>query len=231
MAADRLRCLRTHLVPTASSTDGPPLGASALADIAAEFHNTGVVVLEGFFDAATLAPLNQAIGRLVASTQPWSADVAARRGQFKEKYKRLFETELVSLPFSAEHPDTAAELLADHRLRAVTAALLGSDYSEQGPMCFGYGSGMQHGWHQDSGSTDAGQFVLNRIVYPSTVREGQGALHFVPGSIHRHGGLVRSIVHTLAFLYANSVLASMLYSMVPVYTAAFGSQHCADVCS
>jgi|EP01046_Picozoa_sp_COSAG06_P023664 hypothetical protein len=53
-----------------------------------------------------------------------------------------------------------------------------------------YGTGMEHGWHQDSGSTDPEQFTLNRIVYPSTMLEGQGALHFVPGSINRHGGLV-----------------------------------------
>ncbi len=151
-----------------------------------------VVVLPGFFDASTLKPLNRAIGQLVAKTQPWSADAAARRGQYKDKYKRLFETELVSLPFSADHSETAAALLVDRRLMAVTAAVLGSDYSELGPMCFGYGTGMQHGWHQDSGSTDAGQFVLNRIIYPATVHERQGALFYVPGSIDLHGGRVSS---------------------------------------
>lgn len=149
-----------------------------------------MVVLPGFFGAPALAPLKRAIAQLVAKTQPWTADVAARRGQYKDKYKRLFETELISLPFSTDHPDLAAELLADRRLMAVTAAVLGSDYSELGLMCFGYGIGMQHGWHQDSGATDAGQYVLNRIIYPTTVHEGQGALFYVPGSIDRHAGRV-----------------------------------------
>ena len=147
-------------------------------------------MLPGFFSAPALAPLNRAIAQLVVKTQPWTADVAAKRGHYKDKYKRLFETELISLPFSADHPDVAAELLADCNLMAVTAAVLGSDYTELGPMCFGYGIGMQHGWHQDSGATDAGQFVLNRIIYPMTVHEGQGALFYVPGSINRHGGRV-----------------------------------------
>jgi ectoine hydroxylase-related dioxygenase (phytanoyl-CoA dioxygenase family) len=52
-------------------------------------------------------------------------------------------------------------------------------------MCFGYGRGMQHGWHQDSGALEAGQFVLNRIVYPHGLSRDQGALYFVPASTHR----------------------------------------------
>lgn len=168
-------------------------------------------MLPEFFDARTLDPLNSAIAQLVARTQPWSADVAARRGRHKDKYKRLFETELISLPFSDDHQDTAAELLADGRLMAVTTAVLGSDYSERGPMCFGYGTGMQHGWHQDSGATDAGQFVLNRIIYPTAVHEGQGALFFVPGSTDRHGGRVSpSLNATRTAVFVNVRLAHRL---------------------
>ena len=72
-----------------------------------------------------------------------------------------------------------------------------------------YGTGMEHGWHQDSGSTEPEQFTLNRIVYPSTMLEGQGALHFVPGSINRHGGLVSQAgPHVLHYYRAACCLAT-----------------------
>ena len=148
MPTARLRLLHAHLAPaTATASATAEAAAAAAADttidqsesdrIAAEFQRTGVVVLPGFFAPPALAPLNDAIAQLVATTQPWSTDVASRRGPYKDKYKALFDTELVSLPFTANHPDAVAALLADRKLAAVTAAVLGADYTELGPMCFG----------------------------------------------------------------------------------------------
>ena len=116
--------------------------------LAAEFARSGVVVLPGFFDAATLQPLTAAMARLVAASQPWTAELAASRGAHKDRYKRLFETELMSLPLRTEEPEAAAVLLEEPRLAAVTERVLGAGYSQSGPMCFGYGRAMQHGWHQ-----------------------------------------------------------------------------------
>eukprot|EP01051_Picozoa_sp_SAG22_P008032 SAG22_NODE_591_length_8819_cov_3.667737_3_plen_289_part_00 len=184
-AAARLQCIARHTV--ASSASPAPSGTASIAE---EFARAGVVVLPNFFSATELAPVRAAFAGLLADT-PIDASTAVSRGAHKGRYKALFETELVSLSAQLAGSQPAREavetLLASQRLHAATATVLGGNgYSRVGLLAFAYGKGMGHGWHQDSGSDEPGQFVLNRLVYFQGIEADQGHLHYVPCSQTRH---------------------------------------------
>lgn len=150
-----------------------------LEKLAAEFHETGAIVIDGLFSSDDCTGVTQLLDRYLVEEPKKSISN-------RNEYGARFETELKVWQASNELAPKAIYLSAE--LRAVTAAILGPDFAHRGAISFSTGEGSGLAWHQDTASDDADQFVLNRILSCHDVDEEQGALYYVPGT-HKLGDL------------------------------------------
>ena len=167
-------------VPAPAPTPAPLTAAQV-----DQFHSQdGVLVLEGFFSVSELAAVNAALEPLLDDFPDAERRQATRAPQ-QQEYLEKFETEVVPLPLPGDAD--LSTLLKNNRLRDATAAILGGDYKFKGSFCFATPEGgVGHGWHQDSGSDEPGQYEINRLLYPHDVQPGDGGvLHVVPGSFRQ----------------------------------------------
>ena len=140
-----------------------------------QFQEEGALILEGFYSFQELAPVVSLLDRYVDES-------ATRRRITSSEYEAECETKVQFWPASEEK--AAIDLMANARLDEVTRLLIG-DYDCRGAAAFGTPYQCGQGWHQDSGSEDPTEFVLNRIVYPRDSSPEQGPLYYVPGSHRR----------------------------------------------
>ena len=148
--------------------------------LAREFNEKGCLVLEGFYEAAALEAVGQAVKNHYASAP---AQVKADNFSQFETFTDPWVPESAELgPF--------VELQNDARLRSLTESVLGGPYAEVFPLMMQTRPGTGQAWHQDTQSHDPKKYVLNRIVYPLASPPGAGGLYCVPGS-HRMGRIPR----------------------------------------
>lgn len=148
------------------------------AEIAAEFHRTGVVVFPGFFDANDLAPVNRELCAHHATLTPTVGHAAAE-----------FACDIVPWDPCREGNRTFQRFRDSERLRLVTDAALGPGWTAPGSLVmYSVAGGRGQAWHQDCPADrgDARAFNLNRLIYTEDVALADGAIVFVPGS-HRAG--------------------------------------------
>lgn len=191
------------------------VAAAAVSESAvdlARWRQDGVLIFPGFFSTEEMRPLAEGVQALMRGVPVPGREAADGGGVLKGKegeevpgvvdpwgrgrlggapglYTRKFDTEMVRLDsqLTKRYPEVVAALERHPRLAAVTGAILGAHSVNMEHMCSCYFRGMGHGWHQDTGTDEdlASQMMLNRLIYFQTHSPEQGALYYVPGSIHR----------------------------------------------
>ena len=153
--------------------------AATPAAVAEHFWRDGIVVLEDFLDEAAALALREELASVVA-TEPNKSFSGG------DDYVRHFDVRVQVWPGS-EQPQTQ-KAMSDPRLDQYTRAICREDYAQGFIGIFSTPRGGMQGWHQDSSSPDAGDYEINRIIFPATAQPEQGALVVVPGT-HRGGDL------------------------------------------
>jgi len=148
----------------------------------AQFDRDGFLVLEGFLDAEAAAALGAELDRRVASGE------TLNKGAGKSAYEKHRET-VVDVYIATDLP-LCQQVFHHPEIMALTSAICGERWRWAGePAIFETPApGGKQGWHQDTSDPGAGQFFCNRIAFPRTVSEDQGALYLVPGS-HKQGDI------------------------------------------
>ena len=165
----------------APAASAPTAAGLPTAEQVARFHEQdGVLILEDLIPAAAFADVNAALEPLIEEFVTAERPPRAERQRI---YREKFDTEVLMLPLPLAKGAALSALLKNERLMAATEALLGPDYQFKGAFTFATEAGMGHGWHQDSGSDEPGQYEINRLIYPRSLRPGEGGtLRVVPGS-------------------------------------------------
>ncbi|MBV7332079.1 phytanoyl-CoA dioxygenase family protein [Chloroflexi bacterium TSY] len=138
-----------------------------------QFKQDGILILTNFFSTNEMRSVR-------ALLDQYLAEEPSREPTTSAEYVRRFETEVKSWHTTDE--PAVQGIMTHPRLTAITEALLGSQFVAPRSMSFATPRGCGQGWHQDSGSDEEGQFVLNRILFCHNIQPEQGELYYVPGS-------------------------------------------------
>lgn len=153
--------------------------AGDLGGIPAAFARDGFVVVEDFFDPGLMDELDE------RSRSHFGATPASLHNR---EFLETAQTEVV--PWFPQNDGIEAfdAIDRDERLRALSAAILGTDWSTHYCMVMFSPQGTAgQAWHQDCPPERSGLFNLNRLVYTSDITdEIGGQTVVVPGS-HRRG--------------------------------------------
>jgi ectoine hydroxylase-related dioxygenase (phytanoyl-CoA dioxygenase family) len=147
--------------------------------IAEEFWQNGVVVLEGFLDAAVAARAARELDAVLATDPERPFSFADQDGFPDERATHVRNWPLAQV---VELTPTCQRVLGDARLDELAAAVCGSGYAATSGMVTATAPGFGQSWHQDSREDEPGCFTLNRIVFPGAPAPGAGRLLVVPGS-------------------------------------------------
>ena len=154
------------------------------------FSREDMAALRGCVEAL-LEDMPKSHGNAGDETIPQQLDDPWRRGRVGGAaglYTQKFDTEMIRLdgPVTKRYPDVIEKIENSPKLRALTQALIGPNFSNLENMCSAYLRGMGHAWHQDTGTDEdlATQMMLNRLIYFQDHSPAKGGLFFVPGSIH-----------------------------------------------
>ncbi len=147
--------------------------------IAADFERDGFVLVEDFFDAASMGRLDRIIRRYFGEKPDfWHND------EFLNKSR----TEVVPWFPQKEGVGAFDEIDADPRLRALTRAILGDGWASQYCMVmFSKPGTVGQAWHQDCPPDDPAVFNLNRLVYTADITDEVGGQTLVVPGSHRRG--------------------------------------------
>lgn len=147
-----------------------------LNEVRSRFERDGAVILPGFFEPRCFTEVNAQLGRYLSEPT---------REKPSEFVARTYTDVQAWAPVEAG-VRCFTELRDDARLRAVTDALLGPGWSDEQSLVMLTRRGKAQAWHQDTASSEPGQFIVNRLIYTRETPADAGALVFVPGS-HRMG--------------------------------------------
>ncbi len=152
------------------------LSPARLAELSRQLDRDGAVIIPNFFTAEELAAANRQLDAYGAEP------VTQRTTDFQ---KKTYTDTQTWQPVETGVPCFVA--LRNHRcLCVLTEALVGDSYQHQESLVMLTRKGKAQAWHQDTASEDAGEFIINRIIYTRDTPRAAGALVFVPGS-HRRG--------------------------------------------
>ena len=154
-----------------------------------EFWQKGYLVLDNFFETELMDQLDRNIRNNFGDNP-----------EFCHEKEFLSKSQTEVIPWFPQNPDlpeysaeTAApfdSLEADRRLRQLTGALLGKDWSPLYSMVMFSRKGTAgQAWHQDCPPDDTEKFNMNRLVYTRNLSSEIGGQTVVMPGSHRMGEL------------------------------------------
>jgi len=146
--------------------------------LTSEFRRDGFLVVEDFFDVATMDELDTLIRGHFGEDPAFS-----HTAEFLDKAK----TEVIPWFPQNEGVRTFDCIDGDGRLQELTRAILGDGWQSQYCMVMFSRKGTSgQAWHQDCPPEDPRVFNLNRLVYTTDITDGVGGQTVVvPGSFRR----------------------------------------------
>ncbi|MDX2185533.1 MAG: phytanoyl-CoA dioxygenase family protein [Opitutaceae bacterium] len=151
--------------------------------IAAEFEQTGCIVLPGFLSREELAPVCSELDAFYRPIEAKALELSA--GHKADTAK--FACDVVPWDPIKDKNDVLTRLQRHPDLLQVTEWVLGKGYTAPGSLVmFSVGGGRGQAWHQDCPSEGDVGFNLNRLFYTEDVSLEEGAIVVVPGS-HKWG--------------------------------------------
>ena len=148
------------------------------SDLARQFREDGVLVLEDFFADDLMDELDELI-RGHYGVDP----------DFRHTDEFLSEAQTEVIPWFPQNDGASAfdEIDGDERLAALTAAVLGDGWRRDYCMVMFSKQGTAgQAWHQDCPPDDPAQHNLNRLVYTSDITDDVGGQTVVvPGSFRK----------------------------------------------
>ena len=154
-----------------------------------DFWNNGYLVLDNFFSSELYLQLDSNIRKHFGDDPAF---------WHEEEFLKKSKTEVIPwFPQNPELSEYSAQLAApfdqlesDDRMRKLTKAILGTDWSPLYSMVMFSKQGTTgQAWHQDCPPDDPRQFNLNRLIYTRDISEEIGGQTVVMPGSHRRGEL------------------------------------------
>ena len=144
-----------------------------------KFDRDGYFVLDGFFDANQMNPIDRVIHKHFGENP---------NVQHNDEFLNKSQTDVIPWFPQQEGVSDFDAIESDENFRGLSEAILGEGWCEQACMVMFSGRGSSgQAWHQDCPPEDPQQFNLNRLVYTSDFKaESGGQVVVVPGS-HKMG--------------------------------------------